>query len=221
MSVVCIIACRQPSKPKEKNLFEGFVEMDIAYGTDDQTEQGLYESMLGNKVITYIKNGFVNRTYYNSNNIIVRRELYIHDSLKLYSYTSKSDTIFYIDVTSPKIAAITSFKEIRPKNILQHYCKGASIDMSIYTTDTTDPLKDRYEYYFDTVNHLPQDLYEGNKYGNYDELFRLYPYINLQIKDVNLLTNTTITMTATKIVKTKLDNTLFKLPANKVFINAY
>lgn len=219
--IILLSACKQKPAVAQSPYFEGFVESDISYYPDAAANLKMLEQYGGTKAVTYIKNGFSTRVYYNQNNIILRREIYNRDSLKLYFYTGNTDTISYIDVTNGSTVKITSFKQLPPKVILHHYCKGIALNMQVYTPYRDAPVNEGYEYYFDTSNHLSPDMYEGNKYGNYDELFRLYPYINLQIKDVSALMHTTIIMTATRIVKTKLDNTVFTLPNNKIFVSTY
>ncbi len=219
--IVLLAACKPKPAVVQNPYFEGFTESDIRYYPDSAADLKMLELYGGTKAVTYIKDGFTTRVYYNQNNIIVRRELYNRDSLKLYFYSGNADTISYIDVTNGSTAKITSFKQLPLKAILGHYCKGVAIDMQIYTPYREEPINEAYEYFFDTSDRLMPAMYEGNKYGNYDELFRLYPYINLEIKNVSALMHATVVMTATRIVKTKLDNTFFTLPRNKVFVKTY
>lgn len=214
--VLLLVACNQQQPVKQdSNGFEGYVEMDIRYQSDSSQVIKLFKKISGVKAVTYIKEGLIAREYIDSNGIILFRELYNRDSLKYYYY-DKSDTIKYRETQTDQSCKLEKINKLPNKIILGKSCSGLLLTFKFWDDKMGKIEQGDQEYFFDTTCNLPKDVYENCKYCSYDELFAKYPYLNYEVKtDFGIAT---MTMTATKIVKTPLSDATFALPKNKTFV---
>ena len=215
--VLLALSCKQLPQPAKNKYFEGFVEMNITVSSADSAVRKKALSFYGSRVTAYLKNNFYTRVYSDSQQIILNRELFNPDSLKQYSYNGNADTVFYTDLTIGSYFKTVGLKEIAPRNILNKNCKGILLTEELYMLGNDSPFIFKQAYYFDTTYHLPGDIYKNVKYGSYDEVFGKYPYVAMGIVTYGPF-NTKIEMIATRIIQTKMDDTHFMIPNNKVFV---
>lgn len=218
-----LVCCKQPVAKKEAKdkYFEGFVEFENSWEGKDANFIALSKKTVGIKAITYIgRDGFFSREYIDSNNIIIDKEIYRPDSLKVYFFKPGKDTIRSYDVTRNNSSTLLGIDKQIAFKILNH-----NVDI----INVRKPVKVKakgleyyvYSTYYNDVNYSLNPLsYKRYAHNNVEEIFTKSPYITTGYKIVHgdRMTHTSI---ATRIVPEHVEEWHFEIPKNKIIIERF
>ncbi|WP_153797675.1 hypothetical protein [Foetidibacter luteolus] len=218
--VLLLLSCNQKTEKKAHPYFEGVVEfkMEVA---GENGDTAMLKEIFGTAAKAFIKGKDVCRIYYNDKGIIVSRELQKTDSLKRYMWRADSDTVYVNDLSKSVSFKAVSIKNTAGKVILGKTCKGVEMYSEYYASYDSEPEYNTAVYYFDSTQKLSPGIYEGVKYGSVEELFSRYPYLTLGYITTFFGGKYRLSMTATKIIPTPMDDTYFQVPKNKTLIASF
>jgi hypothetical protein len=217
--LIVVFSCNQKSKENDE-YFEGIVEFEVKntpyqFGSVDKME-----SIYGVKLINYInKDGFNSREYINRNNIILRRNIFRPDSLKLYTYGARHDTATYIFSNKAYWMDVVSIQEVQPKKILDYWVKGIQCKVCM-----CNPLLPRKIYVTSTYYNLPMYKlnplnFKNTLFCGVDKIFEKAPYITVGM-DHEVEGYGKTEATATVIKKQKVEPHNFFVPSNYIQIES-
>lgn len=219
--ITTLISSCKPSKAKEEDkskYFEGFVEFDEKYLGDDARALHVLKGTFGARAITYISaDGAYSRYFIDSNNIILRRDIYRPDSLKFYQLFEGVDSIYALNVTRPLgktiflgITKHSSFKVVGHNvDIIKSRQEENSIGGGVE--------KIYMEYYNDPFYVINPLIYKNMAVEGMENMFSSSPYLTTGTKFV-YEDKTSVTTLANRIVVTPVPSWHFEIPKNKVII---
>lgn len=125
-ATLILFACDHKKDSNEKsNYFEGFVESKIDIQPSHTNLTDKLRSIYGERVITYINTkGFFSREFIDSNNIIINKEVYNPDSLKMFFFKVDNDTVKYYNVTKSDLYENISVEWSDSITILNNTVRG-------------------------------------------------------------------------------------------------
>lgn len=210
-----LCCCKQPGLKHEikSKYFEGFVEFSNSYDGTDTAHSSRLKEMFGVGCFTYLgKGGFFSREFTDSNNIILRREVYRPDSLKFYYIFNDSDTIYTTNVTKEDNSVFLGIRKDTSFKILNHDVEAVAA--KIYFSSGSEVLT---TYYNDINYPIDPFVYKNASIGKIEEMFNHAPYLTTGYR-IQFGKRVTFLSVAKKIVSTHVAALHFEIPKNKTII---
>ena len=217
VSLILLLACK--NEPQQSKYFEGYVEYKVeavALDTSIRTQQQV--KYTGNAMRCYFKNGNYMREYYDSNNIVIQKNLY-QATTNSFVYMSRNRPYYYFDqlddaedVNSTKDWRIDD--SILTKTVIGNKCIGFT---GSYRIVGDNPSTIKMTYYY--LNTLPFDYSNFKKSTNpYARYFsNRFPSVSLYFIE-EAVGEIKTTHAATRVISTPLSDTLFTIPNDKPLI---
>lgn len=209
--------CKQPAQKQDGKgkYFEGFVEFDLSLKITNPVMLAELKDIYGKKCFTYInKEGFFSREYVDSNNIILRREIYRPDSLRFYYIVANSDTIYFADMTRQDGSDFVGMKEDSSFKILNHRVQAVCAKTILAGG------KYGYSTYYNDVNYLLNpNVYKNVVPGGVEAMFSRSPHLTTGYRLT--MEGNSVTGVAERIIQTYVDAIHFEIPKNKTIIERF
>ncbi len=215
--VFTLFACKQKGKENDE-YFEGVVEFEVKntpyqFGTIESLEKSY-----GVKIVNYVsKEGFNSREYINSSNIIIRRDIFRPDSLKMYSYGHREDTATYIYCNKDYWIYVVNIQEVAPKKILNNWVNGIRCKVCVDNPFSNNKIYITSTYYNLPLYKLNPANYKSSSFSGINKIFEKAPYITVGM-DHEIENYGKTESTAISIKKQKVEPHNFLVPNNYIQI---
>ena len=215
--IATLVSCQtKKQKPEDRNnYFEGTIELNITFASRYPEVINNLKKTFGTKEIDYVgENGYFGREYIDSNNIILRKEIFRPDSLRFYSYSINSDTVFYIEGKESTGSNIIKITKNSSYKILNHTVDR--IELRAPQGNIGDTTFYIYTTYYNDVNYFINPLaYKHILADNVEDIFSASPHITTGtvFQFGNLAA---VTCTASRIIPSSVPDWRFDIPKNKI-----
>jgi hypothetical protein len=215
-----LLACQH--KKHNKKYFEGYVEFSEQFTPAVPGYMSYFKKIWGERMITYVNSeGCYSREFIDSNNIIIRREVFRPDSMCIYNYFSDADTMSRLRMDRQTVNnQQLDIQAAAPVIILGKTRKGFRSFNKMFNKHTG--FYDFYSvaYYGDETRPLNPENYRKSIATGWNKIFEKAPYVTVFIKS-DYKNFGQINAVATKIVDTDVPDARFLVPKNKVVIDEW
>lgn len=194
------------------------MEFEELYSAESPEVINRLKANFGVKAVVHVSaDGYYSREFIDSNNIILRREVYRPDSLKFYQFDDETATILALNVTH-KVGK-TTFLGIKRRSDLKIAGHNVDIIMSEQDEKSDDgkPLKIYLEYYNDPAYTINPLIYKNMSVEGMEKVFSQSPYLTVGTKFV-YNNRESVTALARRVIQAHVPAWHFEIPKNKTIV---
>lgn len=163
----------------------------------------------------YFSKGNYLREHYDVNNVSVYRMLYKHDENAFFHIYTSGDIYKYSATNNTSKMKNIQVVEGVSANILGHDCPSMKLSCDYFYDDGI--RKVRTQYFFSKDLQVDTSVFNKITAGGYDKAIARYPFVAVKmVQDVEK--HFKETLTATRIVPTKVRDSVFALPLNRKIV---